>query len=299
MWFGEFFTRSIVLSFIVALFWMPVLGITLYGVKTVFDILQDEPIALVMLVVLFVQPIFVFLSILAIRGGMMALKVTDGSEIGKLFSVTWRVLRFNVPLMMLIITLFGLSVMITGLNISGNPFLDELARASSLSARFKSYFIKEAAVQFPVAVSAGWVLGICVAYAAMGVSVAAAAAMAVAKPPNHFTIWGIGAQFVNLLILSLVVLFLPFVLFIMAFGGMQLSVEYLLGLDPFLYYGIAIYLVWAYCVLAAGAALAYSLTLVADEERRAAEMAAVAGVARDRERVDLAALRKSRMHNQD
>ena len=299
MWFGEFFTRSIVLSFIVALFWMPVLGITLYGVKTVFDILQDEPIALVMLVVLFVQPIFVFLSILAIRGGMMALKVTDGSEIGKLFSVTWRVLRFNVPLMMLIITLFGLSVMITGLNISGNPFLDELAQASSLSARFKSYFIKEAAVQFPVAVSAGWVLGICVAYAAMGVSVAAAAAMAVAKPPNHFTIWGIGAQFVNLLILSLVVLFLPFVLFIMAFGGMQLSVEYLLGLDPFLYYGIAIYLVWAYCVLAAGAALAYSLTLVADEERRAAEMAAVAGVARDRERVDLAALRKSRMHNQD
>ncbi len=299
MWFGEFFTRSIVLSFVVALFWMPVLGITLYGVKAVFDLLQDEPIALAMLVVLFVQPILVLLFILAIRGGMMALKVTDGSEIGKLFSVTWRVLRFNVPLMTVIITLFGLSFMLTGLNLSGNPFLDELAEASSLSARFKSYFVKEAALQFPVAVSAGWVLGICVAYAAMGVSVAAAAAMAVAKPPNHFTIWGIGAQFVNLLVLSLVIVFVPFVLFVIAFGGMKLDMEYLLGLDPFLYYSIAVYAIWAFCVLAAGAALAYSLALQAEEERRAAEMEAMAGMARDRERVDLAALRKSRMHNQD
>lgn len=298
MWFGEFLLRSLLLSFAVALFWMPVLAMTVYGVSMVYDLLREEPIALLMIIVLFWIPLNVLLSVLAIRGGLMILKVTDGAEIGKLFSVTFRILRFNVPLMGMIITLFGVATMYTMLNLMDSAYLENLNHANSLIGRFKSYFVAKAAVKFPIIATSGWVFGYCVAFAAMGVSMAAAAAMAGAKPPNHHTIWGIGAQFLNLFILTLVVIFIPYLMFIFAFGGFALDVEYLANIDPAIFIGADIYALWASSALYAGAALAYANHLKGEEERHATVIAELAGLGADRPKVDLAALRKSRMHNQ-
>ena len=97
MWFGTFFLRSLWLSLTVALFWLPVLVIFGYGVRFVFEIFQNEPIALGMVIVLSIQPVLVLLAIFAIRGGMMALKVTRGTELSSLGKVVFRIARFNLP----------------------------------------------------------------------------------------------------------------------------------------------------------------------------------------------------------
>ncbi len=296
MWFGEFLVRALVLSFAVALFWMPVLAITVYGVMIVFDLLQDEPIALLMIIVLFWIPLNVLLSVLAIRGGLMILKVTKGAEIGKLFSVTFRILRFNVPLMAVIMVLFGVATMYTVLHLVDTSYLDNLGQANSLIGQFKSYFVAKAAVKFPIIALSGWVFGYCVAFAAMGVSMAAAAAMAVAKPPNHHTIWGLGAQFWNLFVLALVVIFLPYMLFIFAFGGPYLTLEGLSNIAPRFFMWSNIYMLWASSALYAGAALAYANHLKGEEERHRRAMDELAGLQADRPQIDLAELRRSRMH---
>ncbi len=299
MWFGAFFTRALFLSLAVVVYWLPVLVITAYGVTMVGQALWDEPIGLLMLFVLFVQPILVILSILAIRGGMTALDVTNGADIGRLFSMTWRVMRFNVPLMWAVTSLFGLATTLTGLKFISPDYISNVMAASTIDTAADVERLLEALAEFRIILFSGWAFGFSVAVAALGVSVAGASAMVASRPPNHHSIWGIGSQFGNLLGLGLIVIFLPVVVTAFFFGGTSATVAQLIALGQTGLYAFVLYALWGVCVMAAGIALAYSLTVKNEEAQRQADMEALAGIGRDRPKVDLAALRRSRMHNHD
>ncbi|MEE9453421.1 MAG: hypothetical protein V3V13_03420 [Paracoccaceae bacterium] len=294
MWFGKFLFKSLMLSLPVALFWLPVLGITAYGVSTVYALLEDEFIGQMMLLVLFVLPVLTLLTVLAIRGGMTVLNVTDGSDIAKIMGVTTRVLLFHVPFIVIIIVLFGVSSTITGFKFMDNGYAEEFSRIAGLRSKFQSFFIKDIMMKFPIILFSGWIFGYCIAFAGMGVSMAGASAMAVAKPPNHHQIWGLGAQFGNLFGVALVVFFVPFVLGIFALGGLNAELKAILDLGVYKY-GVAVYFLWALCAMYASAAIAYGMTLETEDARHTAELEAMAGLHADRPKVDLAALRKERM----
>ncbi len=292
-----FLYRSIGLSFVVALYWLPVLIITAYAFSTIMDLMRNQLLGLIILVVLFFQPIIVALSILCIRGALMALKATKGTDFGRLAGVLWRVLRFNVPLMVTIITLFGLSTMLTGMAFMDSDYFQNIMNARTADPSIQGATIISAVLEFPLILGTGWVFGFCVAVAAMGVSVAAASAMAVDKPPNHHQLWGIGGEFANILTVALIVIFLPY-LFLVAlatFGTLALLLSY----SSILLWGIGIFLLWSLCVLAAAIALGYSLTVEKSEIQRKRDMEEMAGLASEGvQKVDLKQLRQARMGGQ-
>lgn len=292
MWFGSFFIRSVWLSLVVALFWLPVLVIFGYGVKFLLDILQNEPIALGMLIILLIQPVLILLAIFAIRGGMMALKVTRGTDLNSLGAVVFRIARFNLPLMWAVTVLFGLATTITGLRLLSSDFIAEFQRAKDVESMRDIAFLIDLIGQFPVFLIGGWLLGACIAFALLGVSVAAQSARAAVKPPNHHSIWGMASEFVNLLILSLGLVIIPFIAAVFAIGTDATLVD-LTKLDPIAFYGALGYGTWAICALAAGAALAYSLTLKTTERKHQEILDAIGGAAEPE--VDLKSLRQSRM----
>jgi hypothetical protein len=292
MWFGSFLVRSIWLSLTVALFWLPVLVIVGYGVRFLFEIFQNEPIALGMVIVLSVQPILVLLAVFAIRGGMMALKVTRGTDLNSLGVVVFRISRFNLPLMWGVTILFGLATTITGLRLLNSDFITEFQRAKEVESMRDIAFLIDLIGQFPVFLIGGWLLGSCVAFALLGVSIAAQSARAAVKPPNHHSIWGMASEFVNLFILSLALIIIPFIASVFAIGTDATLVD-LTTLDPIIFYGALGYGTWAICALAAGAALAYSLTLESTERKHQEILDAIGGGAQPS--VDLKSLRQSRM----
>ena len=292
MWFGKFFLRSLWLSLTVALFWLPVLVIFGYDVRFVFEIFQNEPIALGMVIVLSIQPIIVLLAVFAIRGGMMALKVTRGTDLNSLGVVVFRISRFNLPLMWGVTVLFGLATTVTGLRLLNSEFIAEFQRAKEIESMRDIAFLIELIGQFPVFLIGGWLLGACVAFSLLGVSVAAQSARAAVKPPNHHSIWGMASEFANLLILSLVLVIVPFIATVFSIGT-DAALADLTKLDPFLFYGALGYGTWAICALAAGAALAYSLTLKSTERKHQEILDAIGGAAQPA--VDLKSLRQSRM----
>ena len=292
MWFGSFLVRSIWLSLTVALFWLPVLVIVGYGVRFLFEIFQNEPIALGMVIVLSVQPILVLLAVFAIRGGMMALKVTRGTDLNSLGVVVFRISRFNLPLMWGVTILFGLATTITGLRLLNSEFITEFQQAKEVESMRDIAFLIDLIGQFPVFLIGGWLLGSCVAFALLGVSIAAQSARAAVKPPNHHSIWGMASEFVNLFILSLALIIIPFIASVFAIGTDATLVD-LTTLDPIIFYGALGYGTWAICALAAGAALAYSLTLESTERKHQEILDAIGGGAQPS--VDLKSLRQSRM----
>ncbi len=292
MWFGSFIIRSIWLSLTVALFWLPVLVVVGYGVRFLFEIFQNEPIALGMVIVISVQPILVLLAIFAIRGGMMALKVTRGTDLNSLGAVVFRIVRFNLPLMWGVTILFGLSTTITGLRLLNSDFTAELEQAKETGSMLDIGLLIELIGQFPVFLIGGWLLGACVSFALLGVSVAAQSARAAVKPPSHHSIWGMASEFTNLLILSLILIIIPFIAAIFAIGTDAKLVD-LTALNPIAFYGALGYGTWAICALAAGAALAYSLTLESTKRKHQEILDAIGDTAQPT--VDLKSLRHSRM----
>lgn len=293
MWFGNFLFRSLKLSLIVTLYWLPVLVVVNYAAYAIFMFFQSEPLALGMVVILLVQPYFVIQGILAVRGGMMALEVTNGADLAMLGTVTVRVMRFNLTMMWVVIALFGLASTILGLRLLESDFISQFMQAKEVSSIWDITAFIRLIGEFPVFLLGGWIFGFCIAIGLMGVSIAGAAAMAASRPPNHHTIWGIAAEFLNLFLLSLTLIFLPFVVFVFAIGGIDATLADIATLAPIMQYCSAGYVLWAICALSAGIALAYSITLVTDEEKHAAMLAAAGGMMR--ETVDLKSLRESRM----
>jgi hypothetical protein len=292
MWFGSFFIRALWLSLTVALFWLPVLVIFGYGVRFLFEIFQGEPIALGMVIILSIQPVIVLLAVFAIRGGMMALDVTRGTDLNSLGVVVFRITRFNLPFMWVVTILFGLATTITGLRLLNSDFIAEFQRAKEVESMRDIAFLIDLIGQFPVLLIGGWLFGACIAFALLGVSVAAQSARAAVKPPNHHSIWGLAAEFTNMLILSLVLIIIPFVAAVFAIGTDATLVD-LTTLNPVAFYGAIGYGTWAICALAAGSALAYSLTLESTERKHQEILDAIGGSAEPQ--VDLKSLRQSRM----
>lgn len=222
----------------------------------------------------------------------MALKVTRGTELGSLGKVVFRIARFNLPLTWAVTILFGLATTITGLRLINSDFIAEFQKAKDIGSMRDIAFLIDLIGQFPVFLIGGWLLGACVAFALLGVSVAAMSAMAAVKPPNHHSIWGMASEFVNLFILSLVLVIGPFIFAVFALG-MDATLVDLTTLDPLVFYGALGYGTWAICALAAGAALAYSLTLKSEERKYREIIDAIGGEVV--ETVDLKSLRQSRM----
>ncbi len=95
-----------------------------------------------------------------------------------------------------------------------------------------------------------------------------------------------------MLILSLVLVIVPFVAAVFVIGTDATLVD-LNALDPIVFYGALGYGTWAICALAAGSALAYSLTLESTERKHQEVLDAIGGTAGPQ--VDLKSLRQSRM----
>lgn len=313
MWFGTFFIRTLWLSFIVALFWLPVLVMFGYGVKFLFEVFQNEPIRLGMILVLSIQPIIILLAIFAIRGGLMALKVTRETELNSLAKIVFRIGRMHLPLMWVVTILFGLGTTITGLRLLDNAFVEDFKNAgagnsgriasSDLSANFQSASkdsslldignILEMIGSFPLLLLGGWILGACLAFALFGVSVAAAAATAGVKSRNHHSMWGVASQFVNLFLLTVVLLIAPFLSIVFSLG-VETTISELTEVNIFIFYGAIGYATWVICALAADSALAYAIALNIEEQEYEGRMEKLAGAA-PTQTVDLKSLRQSRM----
>lgn len=295
MWFLPFFFRSLRLSLTVTLYWLPVLLIVNYAAYSIFLFFKDEPVALGMIIILLVQPYFVIQGILAVRGGMMGLGVTNGADLGMLPTVTFRVMRFNLSLMWVVITLFGLATTITGLRLIESDFIAQFIQAKDVSSMFELTAFIRLIGEFPLFLLGGWIFGFCVAIGLMGVSIAGASAMAAARPPNHHSIWGIASEFLNLFLLSLLLMFAPFVFFVIFAGGIDTTLGDLADLSSVFLYSSAVFVLWTVCAISAGIALAYSITLTTEAEDREAMMTAMGGSGVTQEKVDLKSLRASRM----
>jgi hypothetical protein len=263
-----------------------------YGVRFLFEVFQNEPIALGMVLILSIQPVLVLLAIFAVRGGMMALKVTRGTDLNSLGKVVFRIVRFNLPLMWAVTVLFGLDTTVTGLRLLNSNFITEMQKAKDVDSMRDIATLIELIGQFPLFLIGGWLIGACVSFALLGVSVAAQSAMAAVKPPSHHSIWGMASQFVNLLLLALMLVIVPFIGAIYMLG-MDPTLVDLTTLDPIAFYGALGYGTWSICALAAGAALAYSLTLKSEEKKHQDMLDAISGNAMPQ--VDLKSLREARM----
>lgn len=294
--FFSFATRAFLLSFAVALFWLPVLAIVFYGVYIVFGLMAGEFIGLVMIIVLLYYPLQMLLLVLAVRGGMTVLKVTSGSDIAKLLGVTWRALRFSGVISFVIVNVIGLLTVITGLKFLRPNFIQDYWHIQKTGGIAKEYLREELLNEYPVILALGGTFGLCLAVALFAVNFAASAAMAVDNPPGHHTIWGIGAQFSNIFFLGILFMFIPHFVVIFLIGGISTTWEQVNAAPSMVLAIYGAYTTWTICLLAAAAALGYKLHLVDDEVRREHDIAEMTGTARDsRPAVDLAALRKARM----
>ncbi len=305
----SFVIRSFFLSFPVALFWLPALAITFYAVYLGVGLLIDEPVALGMLVVLLYSPLQFFLMILAVRGGMTILRVTSGSDLGKLGGVTWRAMRFNGSLGTTIVNIFMWATIIAGLKILTPEFLEEFREIREGRGVFQDYYLEQLFQTFPIILLLGAVFGLVVAIATFATNFAGIAAMAVDNPPRHDQLWGIGGQFLNLFVTGMLFLFVPSALLIWFAGGETATSQ-----DWFSTYNVAIftyqdftltlnsaiviYAMWATCLIAAAAALAYKVYLGVDEERRKRDIEEMTGLINTGPKVDLKALRQARMGGQ-
>lgn len=294
MWFGAFLFRSLWLSLAVAIFWVPVLIVFGYGMKFLFEIFQEEPIALGMVLLLSVQPILVLLAVFAMRGGLLALGAVRGTELNALAGVAVRIFRFNLPLSWVSISLFGLAGTLLGLRVLNSDFLEKFQNALEIDSLKDISRLVSLMGDFPILSLGGWIFGICVTLGLLGVPTAATSAMASVKPPNHHSIWGAAAEFTNLFLFSLIVLMIPFAASVV-FMGPTSTLKDLSELDPILSYAAIGYVTWSICALAAASALAYSITVKREAIEYEEMMEQIAGSGSGAPTVDLKALRDSRM----
>ena len=297
--FFSFAARSFLLSFAVALFWLPVLAMTFYGIYLVFDLMKDELLGFFMIFVIIFFPLQVLLGVLAVRGGMTILKVTKGSDLAKLMGVTWRTLRFNGLISVVIVNLFTWATVITGLKIMQPEFIDEFWRIRGSTGNYKGYYLLELFQGFPIVLWLGSTLGSCVALAALSVNFAATSATAVDNPPGHHQLWGVGAQFKNLFLLGVVFLMIPHIGMVFLSGGLSATAADAENISDTILIISAVYNLWTICLFAAAAAIGYKIHLGDDEVRRKRDIEELAGVARSSgPQVDIAALRRARMGGQ-
>lgn len=256
----------------------------------------NEILGLLMIFTLVYYPLQILLLVLAVRGGMTVLKVTTGSDIAKLASVTWRVMRFNGSFGLLIINVCAVAVLITGLKLMDPAFIDEFWQIRGSRGGFAGFYYIELFSRFPMILSLGGTFGVCIVVALFGTNFAASAALAVDNPPGHHQLWGIAGQFGKLFFVAILFVFVPQLAIILWAGGIDTTyVEYML-LDDYIVIGSAIYSMWTICLMAAASALAYKLHLVEDEVRRKRDIEELAGVGRSTgPQVDLKALRQARM----
>ena len=294
MWFGTFLFRSLWLSLTVAIFWVPVLIIFGYGMKFMFQIFQDEPIALGMVLILSVQPVLVLLAVFAMRGGLLALGVVRGTELNALAGVAVRIFRFNLPLSWVATSLFGLSGTLIGFRVLNSDFLEKFQNALEIDSLRDISRLVSLMGDFPIISLGGWIFGVCVTLGLLGVSTAATSAMASVKPPSHHSIWGITSEFSNLFMFALIVLLVPFIGAVVVLGPTS-TLNDLSGMSPIFTYAAMGYITWAICALAAASALAYSITVKRELVEYDAMMEEIAGSGSGAPKVDLRALRDSRM----
>lgn len=282
------------MSFEVMLFWLPILLIAGYAISSILIALQGQFLAQAMLFVLLVQPIFIMLLILAIRAALTVMGATKGADFMRTFAVVFNVLKYNVTFMWMIIFVAGASTTLLGINTFHPDFFTEIRSAKTIADISGGYSQLFRVLQsFPVFLFGGWLLGICAAIGAIGVTLGAAAAMAAVEPPNHSFIWGTGAQFVNLFTFSTIVIFAPFYWAISTYGGTEIQISDLFNLSANMLYLTATYILWVVCAIATAIALAYTITVKNDAGKAQLDIEELANVAKV-QTTDLAALRKSR-----
>ncbi|MEM9010510.1 MAG: hypothetical protein AAGE18_04735 [Pseudomonadota bacterium] len=286
-----FLGRSLLLSVPVALRLLPII-LLVAAFAWLFFSNVENPILL--LAVLFggLYPTMAFLVLSGIRAGQMQLRVTTAPSANGLLRAIFRLISANFGLALNVFTIALTPAVAVWLLLDAEALA--LVRAAiGLDSIALSTLLERAAANSVLLTALVWAAGT-VAFALLGVPMAATAANAGSNRPNHEVIWGIGRQAGKLALLSAVFIGLP----LMLFHSVRIFVmptdldltplllapegdpeQALAALDPLvesaadallLLAAFALYLLYLPCILMAGLARAYHDTVAENEAERAA-----------------------------
>jgi len=234
----------------------------------------------------------VFLFVCSVRAGLMALRATTPLDIKRLATYTIRVMRMNFMLNNIIVGVLGVgSAVIAVLAIQ--PELVQQLRENTEDVSFRE--LKEIFTlvgQLPFFVFPMIALGFCVSIGANGGSIAASAASAAARGPNHDMLFGLARQFLHLFMLGFLLLMVPLLVIQNQLGGLSATIADAYNLGIGFVIGAAVYFGWTICAVAAGMAISYVLTLSDDDLAKIQEVGALMGTAHAPD--DIRALRQAR-----
>lgn len=287
-----FFFRTLWLSINVFLRMVPMLVVALFAIYLLLYVLGQEPLALVIVILVVYVPCLIFLFTLAVRAGLAAQNATRGPLFKKLFQATFRIMRFHFMLNNVVMAAIGVGGA-AGIIYAYAPDLWVLLEKGITWADVLNFpeFV-ETFRNIPIAVAGPPALALAIASGLVGASVGAQAATAGQSGPVHDSIWGITRQFPHIFLVSVVVIGIPFVAAIVAFGGPFASIWNILSLDLMQVGLWAIYALWAVSAVAAAQALGYTKTLRDNETRKIMEEVEMMGVVYEKE--DIRALRMAR-----
>jgi len=205
----RFILRSIGLSLAVALRMLPVLLVSLGALGLMYQLLGSSPVTFFVILAAFYLPLLVFLFVCSVRAGLMALRATNPLDLKRLMTYTIRVMRLNFMLNNTIVGVLGVGSAVIAVLALKPDLVQQLREGTGIESfgELKEIFVLFG--RFPFFVFPIIALGACISIGANGGSIAASAAAAASRGPNHDLLFGLARQFRHLFALGFVLLVVP------------------------------------------------------------------------------------------
>ncbi len=287
-----FIFRAIRLSLAVGLRMLPILLLFLAGLAMLYRMLSSSPVAFFVIIGAFYLPMLVFLFLNAVRAGLMSLRATAPVDAKRLMTYTVRVMRFNFMLNNVIVGVLGLGTAVIAVLMLQPDLVNQLREGTKIESFNDLTGIFTIIGKLPLFILPVIALGVCVSIGANGGSIAASAASAASRGPNHDLLFGLARQFQYLFALGFVTLVVPLLVLQFAAGGVSATLAHAYNLGWGLLIAVPIYFSWVICIVAGGMALSYVLTLSDDDLAKLTANNDLMGIAHPPD--DIRALRQAR-----
>lgn len=287
-----FILRSVKLSIAVGLRMLPILLLFLAGLAMLYQLLSSSPVAFFVIIGAFYLPMLVFLFLNAVRAGLMSLRATAPVDAKRLMTYTVRVMRFNFMLNNVIVGVMGVGTAVIAVLALKPDLVNQLRENTEIESLNDLTGIFTLIGQLPLFILPMIALGICISIGANGGSIAASAASAASRGPNHDLLFGLARQFQHLFALGFVTMVLPLLALQFAAGGVNATLANAYNLGWGLLIGAPFYFSWVICTVAGGMAISYVLTLSDDDMAKITANNDLMGVAHPPD--DIRALRQAR-----
>jgi len=257
-----------------------------------YYVLSSAPVAFFVVLAAFYLPMLVFLFLNAVRAGLMSLRATAPVDAKRLLTFTVRVMRFNFMLNNVIVGVIGVGSAVIAVLALKPDLVNQLREGTEIESLKDLATIFLIIGQLPLFILPMIAIGVCISIGANGGSIAASAASAAARGPNHDLLFGLARQFQHLFALGFVTLVVPLLLLQYAAGGVTATLADAYNLNWTVLVGAPIYFSWVICIVAAGMAISYVLTLSDDDLAKITATNDLMGVAHPPD--DIRALRQAR-----